>query len=139
AGSPPRPLRILLAEDNAANQLVATTLLESAGHSVRAVLDGRQALAAHAEERFDLILMDVQMPEVDGVQATREIRRREAGRQIRTPIIAVTAHVGKRDLDRLLAAGMDSRLAKPPGRRQLTRGPYGRCPPCVAHAPHPAP
>src|SRR5262249_60830883 len=98
-----RPLRILLAEDNAANQLVATALLQSAGHSVRVVPDGRQALAAHAEERFDLILMDVQMPQVDGLQATREIRRREAGRQTHTPIIAVTAHAGKRAPDRLHA------------------------------------
>jgi PAS domain S-box-containing protein len=118
-GIPPRPLRILLAEDNTANQVVATALLESAGHSVRVVPDGRQALAAHAEERFDLILMDVQMPEVDGLQATREIRQREAGREKRTPIIAVTAHAGKGDQDRFLAAGMDGCLTKPLARREL--------------------
>jgi CheY-like chemotaxis protein len=108
-----------LAEDNAANQLVATALLESAGHSVRVVLDGRQALVAHSEERFDLILMDVQMPEIDGLQATREIRQREAGEQTHTPIIAVTAHAGRGDLDRFLAAGMDGCLTKPLARREL--------------------
>jgi PAS domain S-box-containing protein len=118
-GTPARPLRILLAEDNAANQVVATALLESAGHSVRVVPDGRQALAAHAEERFDLILMDVQMPEVDGLEATREIRCREAGRQTHTPIVAVTAHAGKGDRDRFLAAGMDGCLTKPLARREL--------------------
>jgi two-component system, sensor histidine kinase and response regulator len=114
-----RSLRILLAEDNAANQLVATALLESAGHSVRVVLDGCQALAAHDEERFDLILMDVQMPHLDGLQATRQVRRRESGRQIYTPIIAVTAHAGKGDQDRFLAAGMDGCLTKPLVRREL--------------------
>src|SRR5262249_10855927 len=119
AGPRSRPPRILLAEANAANQLVATALLESAGHSVRVVLDGRQALAAHAEERFDLILMDVQMPEIDGLQATREIRQREAGEKTHTPIIAVTAHAGRGDLDRFLAAGMDGCLTKPLARREL--------------------
>jgi PAS domain S-box-containing protein len=138
-GLPSRPLRILLAEDNAANQLVATALLESAGHSVRVVLDGRQALAAHAEERFDLILMDVQMPEVDGLQATREIRRREAGRQTHTPIIAVTAHAGKGDQDRFLAAGMDRCLIKPLARRELAEVLEALFPPEPSRAPLPAP
>jgi PAS domain S-box-containing protein len=119
AGTPARRLRILLAEDNPANQVVATALLESAGHSVRVVRDGRQALSAHAEERFDLILMDVQMPEVDGLQAAREIQRREAGREPRTPIIAVTAHAGKGDQDRFLAGGLDGCLTKPLARRAL--------------------
>jgi two-component system, sensor histidine kinase and response regulator len=142
-GTPARPLRILLAEDNAANQVVATALLESAGHSVRVVLDGRQALAAHAEERFDLILMDVQMPEVDGLQATCEIRRREVGRQTRTPIVAVTAHAGKGDRDRFLAAGMDGCLTKPLARRDLAAVlealvPSGRSQTLLAPAP-PAP
>jgi two-component system, sensor histidine kinase and response regulator len=136
-GAPSRPLRILLAEDNAANQLVATALLQSAGHSVRVVPDGRQALAAHAEERFDLILMDVQMPQVDGLQATREIRRREAGRQAHTPIIAVTAHAGKGDLDRFLAAGMDSCLTKPLARRELAGVLEALFPPEPSHAPLP--
>jgi CheY-like chemotaxis protein len=134
---PSRFLRILLAEDNAANQLVATALLRSAGHSVRVVYDGRQALAAHAEERFDLILMDVQMPDVDGLQATREIRLREAGRQTHTPIIAVTAHVGKGDLDRFLAAGMDSCLTKPLTRRELGGVLEALFPPEPSHAPLP--
>jgi PAS domain S-box-containing protein len=139
-GGASRPLRILLAEDNAANQLVATAVLQGAGHSVRVVADGRQALAAHAEERFDLILMDVQMPQVDGLQATREIRRREAGGPARTPIVAVTAYAARADLDRFLAAGMDRCLTKPLARRELAAVLEALFPPlpCQA-APPPAP
>src|SRR5262249_3343080 len=117
--APSRRLRILVAEDNQANPMVATALLEGAGHSVRVVADGRQVLAAHAEERFDLILMDVQMPEVDGLQAACEIRRREAGQGGHTAIIAVTAHAGKGDRERFLAGGMDGCLTKPLSRGEL--------------------
>jgi PAS domain S-box-containing protein len=117
--APSRPLRILLAEDNEANQLVATALLERAGHSVRVVRDGRQAIDAHAEEQFDLILMDVQMPKVNGLEATRQIRQREMGRGTHTPIVAVTAHVCKGDQDRFLACDMDAFLTKPLERREL--------------------
>jgi PAS domain S-box-containing protein len=111
-----RPLRILLIEDNAVNQLVTTRLLEREGHSVVGAESGLRGLEAFARESFDAVLMDVQMPGMDGIETTRAIRARErgpakAGR--RTPIIAFTAHAMKEDRERCLAAGMDAYLAKP--------------------------
>ena len=113
---PPRTiLSVLVAEDNAVNQLLATRLLEKRGHRVVMTANGREALEALAIDKFDLVLMDVQMPEMDGIQATVALREREKekGDGFRQPIIALTAHVMKGDQERCLAAGMDGYLTKP--------------------------
>jgi CheY-like chemotaxis protein len=107
------PLRILLAEDNPVNQRVAERILEKRGHSVVVAANGREALAALAEESFDVILMDVQMSEVDGFEATKAIRESERLGGSHVPIIALTAHAMKGVLDRCLAVGMDGYLTKP--------------------------
>ncbi len=106
-------LRILVAEDNPVNQKVARRLLERRGHSVEIVSDGRQAVASHGRTAFDLILMDLQMPELDGCEATIAIRRTEATDGHRLPIIALTAHAMLGEVDRCLAAGMDGYITKP--------------------------
>ena len=107
-----RPLSILVAEDNAVNQLVARRLLERQGHSVTLVADGRQAVEAFENAAFDLVLMDVQMPEMDGYEATAAIRAQEGGRS-RTPVLALTAHAMSGDRERCLQAGMDGFISKP--------------------------
>jgi PAS domain S-box-containing protein len=110
-----RKLRILLAEDNPVNQRLAQRLLENRGHSVSIAGDGRQALEAAAQEAdpFDLILMDVQMPTMDGLEATRAIRQLEAPERNSVPIVAMTAFAMKGDRERCLAAGMNAHLTKP--------------------------
>jgi signal transduction histidine kinase/CheY-like chemotaxis protein/ligand-binding sensor domain-containing protein len=108
----PHPLRILVAEDNRINQTLARRLLEKQGHAVTIACDGREAVKMFEEGAFDLILMDVQMPELDGMAATEAIRKLESG-QRRIPIIAVTAHVMTSDQERCLAAGMDGFVSKP--------------------------
>ncbi|MCK6553185.1 ATP-binding protein [Candidatus Binatia bacterium] len=110
---PRRALRLLLAEDNPVNQQLAVRLLERRGHIVVVAANGREALAALEREQFDLVLMDVQMPEVDGLEATAAIRTRETATGNRIPIVAMTAHAMKGDRDRCLAAGMDEYIAKP--------------------------
>jgi CheY-like chemotaxis protein len=105
--------RILLAEDNPVNQKVAVKTLERMGHTVLLAANGKMALDAWAREPFDVILMDVQMPEMDGLQATREIRRRESGSGKRIPIVAMTARAMKGDEEECLAAGMDGYVSKP--------------------------
>ena len=114
-------LSVLLAEDNVVNQTLARRLLEKAGHSVLVTGDGRQALEAWESGAFDLILMDVQMPVMDGFATAEAIRRREATKadRSRTPIIALTAHAMTDDRDRCLAAGMDGFLTKPIQTREL--------------------
>jgi CheY-like chemotaxis protein len=109
-----RPLRILLAEDNPVNQKLATRLLERHGHSVRVAQHGIEAVAFAAEETFDLILMDVQMPAMDGYTATRRIREREGeGEAPHVPIVAMTACAMKGDREKCLDAGMDAYVPKP--------------------------
>jgi two-component system sensor histidine kinase/response regulator len=106
-------LSVLVAEDNLVNQTVATILLEERGHRVTVVGNGTQALAALERDVFDVVLMDIQMPEMDGIQATAAIRSREKKTGIHLPIIATTAHAMKGDREVCLAAGMDAYLAKP--------------------------
>ncbi len=111
-------LRILLAEDDRVNQLAMTRILEKAGGVVTVAHDGREALAALEEHDFDVVLMDIQMPVMDGLEATRSIRESERlGPRRRTPIIALTAYAMAGDKDKFLRAGMDGYLAKPVGAR----------------------
>ena len=107
------PLNILLAEDNKVNQKLAVGLMEKWGHQVTVTENGRQAVQAWSSRPFDLVVMDVQMPEMDGLQATREIRRLEAGTGRHTPIVAMTAHAMTGDKEECLNAGMDGYVAKP--------------------------
>jgi CheY-like chemotaxis protein len=106
-------LRILLVEDNAVNQLLATRLLERRGHSVTVAGNGKEALVVLEKGSFDLVLMDVQMPEMDGFEATAAIREKEKHFGNHLPVIAMTAHAMKGDKERCLAAGMDDYITKP--------------------------
>jgi two-component system sensor histidine kinase/response regulator len=110
---------ILWAEDNLVNQRLTVRLLENQGHSVVVAGDGNEALAALDKEIFDLILMDVQMPHLNGYEATAAIREREATAGGHIPIIAMTAHALKGDRERCLEAGMDGYLSKPIDTKQL--------------------
>ena len=113
------PLRILLAEDNIVNQKVVLRLLEREGHRVVIAGNGREALAALEREHFHLILMDVQMPEMDGFETSSAIRARERFTGTRMPIVAMTAHAMSGDRERCLAAGMDGYVAKPVHKAEL--------------------
>jgi CheY-like chemotaxis protein/HPt (histidine-containing phosphotransfer) domain-containing protein len=114
-----RSLRVLVAEDNAVNQQVAVGMLERAGHEAIVAENGREALALLEKEAFDVVLMDVQMPEMDGIETTGAIRERERATGGHLPIVALTAHAMKGDAERCLAAGMDAYLAKPLQPREL--------------------
>ncbi|HUL79995.1 MAG TPA: response regulator, partial [Vicinamibacteria bacterium] len=114
-----RRLRVLVAEDNAVNQQVARGLLERAGHEAGVAANGREVLALLEREAFDLMLMDVQMPDLDGFETTAAIRERERATGGHLPIVAVTAHAMKGDAERCLEAGMDAYLAKPLHARAL--------------------
>ena len=110
----------MLAEDNPVNQLFACRLLKKLGHEVTVTDNGVEALAALDRARFDLVLMDMQMPVMDGIEATQAIRTREADSRQRIPIVALTANAIAGDREHCLAAGMDDYLAKPFGTPQLT-------------------
>jgi CheY-like chemotaxis protein len=108
-----RGMRILLAEDNAVNKRLACRILTKKGHEVVTAASGREALRVLERQTFDLILMDIQMPELDGLEATAAIRGKEKGTKAHIPIVAMTAHAMKGDRERCLAAGMDGYIAKP--------------------------
>ncbi|QHN04967.1 response regulator [Granulicella sp. WH15] len=112
---PSRSLHILLAEDNVVNQKLATRMLEKRGHHVIVASNGREALEALDRKTYDLVLMDVQMPEMDGLTATRYLREKElaAGKDHHQPVVAMTALVMKGDRERCMEAGMDGYLSKP--------------------------
>jgi two-component system sensor histidine kinase/response regulator len=106
-------LHILLAEDNRTNQTVATRMLGKMGHSPVVAGNGKEVLLLLTTHRFDLVLMDIQMPEMDGLTTTRKIRESEKGTRLHMPIVAMTAHAMKGDRERCLAAGMDGYVSKP--------------------------
>jgi CheY-like chemotaxis protein len=112
-GRSDRELHLLLAEDNAVNQKLAVRLLGKRGHSVVVARNGKEALDALERKNFDIVLMDVQMPEMDGFEATLAIRAREQETGGRIPIVAMTAHAMKGDRERCLDAGMDGYVSKP--------------------------
>jgi len=109
----PQAGRVLLVEDNVVNQMVAKALLERRGFEVVVAGNGRQGAELFQRGRFDLVLMDIQMPEMDGFEALAAIRAFEGGTGGRTPVVALTAHALKEDRERCLAAGMDDYLSKP--------------------------
>ncbi len=117
--APGRQKRILIAEDNSVNQLLAVTLLKKMGHSAHAVGNGREAMDALSSASFDLVLMDCQMPEMDGYQATRAIREREKETGKHVPIIALTANAMKADQMKSLECGMDDHISKPLKKERL--------------------
>ena len=118
---PARPLRVLLAEDNSINQALAVRILQRWGHAVEVAANGEEALAKLAAERFDLALMDIQMPVVNGLEAVARWREVERARPAQPclPIIAMTANSGRSDEERVLAGGMDGYLTKPIDQRRL--------------------
>jgi two-component system CheB/CheR fusion protein len=107
------PLSILVAEDNVVSQKLVTALLKERGHVVTLAANGRRVLELVEQRDFDLILMDIQMPDMDGLQATAEIRRREVQTGKHIPIVAMTAHAMAGDRERCMDAGMDGYIAKP--------------------------
>jgi two-component system, sensor histidine kinase and response regulator len=119
AAAPTFGLKVLLVDDNAINQLVAMRMLEKAGCEVSVAADGREAVEAATRARYDLVLMDLQMPVMDGLQATAEIRRHESGSGRRTPIIALTANAMQRDATMCREADMDDHVAKPIRAKEL--------------------
>jgi signal transduction histidine kinase/CheY-like chemotaxis protein len=116
-----RALRILVAEDNRVNQALCEKLLKRCGHEVIIANNGREAVNHHASSQFDVILMDIQMPEMGGFEATERIRKREAKSGGHIPIVALTAHAMVGDRERCLANGMDAYLSKPLARDELMR------------------
>jgi CheY-like chemotaxis protein len=121
-----RPLRVLVAEDNPVNQKLALAILRRMGHQVTLAATGTAAVEIWKRETFDLILMDIQMPEMDGFEAARNIRAIEQAGPDRTPIIAMTAHAMSGDRERCLEAGMDDHVTKPINRGDLAAAIYRR-------------
>ena len=110
---PTRPLRVLLVEDGLANQKLAVGMLNRWGHTVTVAENGAVALKMYQADKFDLVFMDLQMPVMDGLEATRRIRETEAGTENHVPIIAMTAHALVGDRERCIEAGMDDYVSKP--------------------------
>lgn len=132
-----RQLNVLLAEDNRVNQRLATHLLQRFGHRVQLAKTGAEAVEALENDHFDVVLMDIQMPEMDGVEATRRIRARESEDGSFTPIVAMTSHAMVGDRQRFLAAGMDDYISKPISRdrlREILRS-IGKTKPAVGELP----
>lgn len=125
--APCRPLKVLVAEDDALNQKLMRRILEDGGHRAVLAADGQEALAAYEGEPFDLILMDVQMTGMDGLETAMEIRRQEATNERFTPIVALTAGGMTGDRERCLAAGMDDYITKPLTREKLIELIDGLC------------
>jgi CheY-like chemotaxis protein len=121
ADQPHGGIRILLAEDNVVNQKLAVIMLEKMGHTVVQAASGKDALEKWEQTRFDLVLMDVQMPEMDGFEATHEIRSREKLTGAHVPIVAMTANTMSGDRERCLKSGMDDYVGKPITSRELLR------------------
>jgi len=117
--APLASLRILVAEDNKVNQAVVSRLLERAGHTVAIAANGEEATAMYGASDFDLVLMDVHMPVLDGFGATARIRQMERSRGTHTPLIALTANAMSGDRERCLSAGMDGYISKPVSRDEL--------------------
>ncbi|MCA9113352.1 MAG: response regulator, partial [Planctomycetaceae bacterium] len=117
----PRALRILLAEDTPANQKVVKAILTKRGHQVDIADNGREAMDLHQQQDYDLILMDVQMPTMDGLQATEAIRQLASTNKANIPIIAMTAHARREDRQKCFNAGMDAYIAKPIDARGLLK------------------
>ncbi len=142
AGKKARSLKLLLAEDNAVNRKFATLLLEKMGHHMTVAVNGREAVEMHKTNAFDIILMDVQMPEMDGLEATSAIRAAEKTTGAHIPIIAMTAEALKGDRERCLDAGCDDYLTKPIRSEELAQALERwsqTLPPPVEAAPPPAP
>jgi signal transduction histidine kinase/CheY-like chemotaxis protein len=114
-----KALHILLAEDNRVNQMVASRILEKMGHTITVANNGAEALALLAAHSFDLVLMDIQMPQMDGLSATKTLRQQETSTRFHLPIVAMTAHAMKGDRERCLEAGMDGYVSKPISSRDL--------------------
>ena len=117
-----RSLRILLAEDNVVNQKVVTSMLQKRGHQVVVDEDGKKAVTAFEGGVFDLVLMDIQMPEMDGFEATAAIREAQKSNGTHTPVVAMTANAMQGNRERCLEAGMDGYIPKPVKARELLRG-----------------
>jgi CheY-like chemotaxis protein len=113
AEAPSSPLSILVAEDNDVSRMLVGRLLAKQGHTVTEAVTGLEAVTLYERGAFDMILMDVQMPDMDGFEATGEIRARESAAGEHIPIVALTAHAIKGDRERCLEAGMDDYLTKP--------------------------
>ncbi|MEW5722839.1 MAG: response regulator, partial [Thermodesulfobacteriota bacterium] len=120
-GNAPRSLKVLVAEDNLVNQKLIRRLLEKDGHRAQLVSNGREAVAAFVEKQYDLVLMDIQMPVMDGLQALTALREMSRAGRRRTPVIAMTAYALKGDRERFLAQGFDGYLAKPLDQAELRR------------------
>jgi CheY-like chemotaxis protein len=134
-----RPLYVLVVDDIPANQTVIRTLLQKRGHDVQVAGDGREAVDLHKRSTFDVLLMDVQMPTMDGLQATAAIRNMDDPGRSRVPIIALTSHAQADDRVRCLQAGMDDYLAKPVAAERLIElverlGRVGAGPPAISQA-----
>ena len=114
-----KKLNILVAEDNAVNQLLVEKILKKIGHNLKIVKNGKEVLELLEKESFDLILMDIQMPVIDGIEATKKIRENEETSNEHIPIIAITAHALKGDRERFLEIGMDDYISKPMNSKEL--------------------